>query len=176
MENWVLSTSWKFLTYKRFNFRNGYGHHATSLLLLIIFLTLIHVSNVMLVSDPPACKSPVDWRGRRSARLLRTRGAARTEKETYHIPIPVDGLNISGSERFRETRVITCCVVDWRLKFLQRIMSSVVDSRRKPRAMKISSVVQESRRCGACTAEGATDCCGSETPATTRKLRRTDIH
>ena len=74
------------------------------------------------------------------------------------------------SERFGETRVITCCVVDCRLKFLQRIMSSVVDSRRKPRAMKISSVVQDSRRCGACTAEGATDCCGSETPATRYSL------
>ena len=55
--------------------------------------------------------------------------------------------------------MITCCVVDCRLKFLQRIMFSVVDSRWKPRAMKISSVVQDSRRCGACTAEGATDCC-----------------
>ena len=65
------------------------------------------------------------------------------------------------SERFCETRVITCCVVDCRLKFLQRIMSSVVDSRRKPRAMKISSVVHDSRRCGGppWTAEGAADCC-----------------
>ena len=39
---------------------------------------------------------------------------------------------------------VTCC--DCLLKFLQRIMSSVVDSRLKPRAMKISSVVHDSLR------------------------------
>ena len=114
----------------------------------------------MFVSDPPACKSPVDLRGRHSARLLQTRGAVRTEVKnhiTYQFQLMVlmYQINIYSGE----TGVITCCVVDCRLKFLQRIMSSVVDSRRKPRAMKISSVVQDSRRCGACTAEGATDCC-----------------
>lgn len=38
---------------------------------------------------------------------------------------------------------------DWRRKFLQRIISSVVDCRRKPRAIRISSVVDWRRIAGA---------------------------